>query len=243
MTAPLFDLSVDVHCHTTASDDARDPLAAVVAAAVERRLTLLAITDHVRASTTWVPEYVAAVGRASAGLGLRLVCGVEAKILDTSGRLDMPGDLAGIEQVTISDHQFPSPDGPMRPEDVRRQIAEGALTPGAALEQLIEATARAVSGQRAPVVGHLFSILPKIGIDDSFIEDASLEPLAVACAAVDAAVEVNEKWATPSAVVVTRLARLGVRLVAGSDAHRADDVGRYTYVADIAHGRRGAERA
>jgi putative hydrolase len=239
VSGTLLDLAVDVHCHTTASDDAHDTLAAVIAAAQARGLTALSITDHVRASTTWLPEYVEQVHRARRGLGLRVTCGVEAKILDAAGRVDLPPHLAGIEQVTISDHQYPGPDGPVRPEDVRRELAEGAMSHEEALEQLIDATARAVSRHQRPVVGHLFSILPKIGVDEALVSDASLKVLADACLGVEAAVEVNEKWATPSADTVARLAALGVRLAAGSDAHRAEDVGRYRYVSDVAHGRAG----
>jgi putative hydrolase len=243
VSGPLFDLSVDVHCHTTTSDDAHDSLAAVIAAARARGLTALSVTDHVRASTTWLPAYVEQVRRAGDRAGLRVTCGVEAKILDTAGRVDLPRHLDGIEQVTISDHQYPGPDGPVLPEEVRRRLAEGETTAAATLEQLVEATARAVSGYQAPVVGHLFSILPKIGVDEALVSDGSLEQLAEACRAVDAAVEVNEKWSTPSFATVERLVALGVRLEAGSDAHRAEDVGRYRYVADVAHGRPGPEQA
>ncbi len=123
--------------------------------------------------------------------------------------------------------------GGARAADGRLHVAQ------ATLEGLLDATARAVSRHQAPVVGHLFSILPKIGLDESSVDDGSLEHLAAACVAVDAAVEVNEKWSTPSAATVGRLAALGVRLEAGSDAHRASDVGRYRYVADVARGRGG----
>jgi putative hydrolase len=230
----LLDLGEDAHCHTARSDDAHDPLADVVAAAEARGLTRLSLTDHVRASTTWLPEYVAELRRAAGRTDVRLVPGVEAKILDTTGRVDVPPDLAGIEQVTISDHQFPAEDGPVRPDDVRRELASGGLTPATALEQLVAATAHAVRRYDAPVVGHLFSILPKIGVPQELVTDASLEELAAACRSVDAAVEVNEKWSTPSSATVARLVALGVRLVPGSDAHCAADVGRWSYVAEVA---------
>ncbi len=74
------------------------------------------------------------------------------------------------------------------------------------------------------------------------MNDASLEALAEACRGVDAAVEVNEKWACPSVASVDRLEALGVRLLAGSDAHRAADVGRYSYVAAVASAEHGPAR-
>ena len=46
----------------------------------------------------------------------------------------------------------------------------------------------------------------------------------------DAALEVNEKWRCPSDSVILALRNLGVRIVAGSDSHKSDDVGVYSRV-------------
>ncbi len=48
-------------------------------------LRALCLTDHVRRDTTWVPDFVAAVAEHRRGPGLRVLAGVEAKVLDTSG--------------------------------------------------------------------------------------------------------------------------------------------------------------
>ncbi|GGY70384.1 histidinol-phosphatase [Streptomyces omiyaensis] len=224
----------DLHTHTDFSDG-HDTLEAVVRAGAEAGLDTLVVTDHVRADTTYLPAYAAAVRAARADAPLALVCGVEAKILDTEGRIDLPADLTGIEHIALADHRFPLPDGPAHPDTVRALLGEGRLAPDEALRLLVLATARAV--ERVPAgrtahVAHLFSVVPKAGLDEAAVDGALLEPLVRACRARGVAVELNEKWRCPSVRTARLLHRAGVRLGAGSDAHRAGDVGRFPWVAD-----------
>ncbi|MEU5216534.1 PHP domain-containing protein [Streptomyces sp. NPDC020807] len=222
----------DLHTHTDFSDG-HDTLDAVIRAAVDAGLDTLVVTDHVRVDTTYLPVYVAAVDAARATAPLTLVCGVEAKILDTAGRIDLPEDLTGIEHVALADHRFPLPDGPAHPDTVRALLDEGRLSADEALAMLVLATARAV--ERVPAgrtahVAHLFSVLPKVGLDETTVDASLLEPLVRACRARDVAVELNEKWRCPSVRTARLLHRAGVRLGTGSDAHRAEAVGRFPWV-------------
>jgi putative hydrolase len=50
----------------------------------------------------------------------------------------------------------------------------------------------------------------------------------------EAAIEVSERWRCPSERVIQMAASRHVRLLAGSDSHRAADVGRYGYVSRVA---------
>ena len=84
-----------------------------------------------------------------------------------------------------------------------------------------------------PIVVHPFSLLPKMGLSESDVNDDHLQALAAACCAAGAAVEINEKWRCPSESVITGLRERGVELVAGSDAHRREDVGVWSYVSDV----------
>jgi len=58
--------------------------------------------------------------------GATVLAGVEAKILDTSGRLDLPPALDGTDLVLIADHQFPADNGPVHPAHVRAAIGYAA---------------------------------------------------------------------------------------------------------------------
>jgi putative hydrolase len=160
---------------------------------------------------------------------------VEAKILDAAGRLDLPARLDGVDMVLIADHQFPGDDGPVHPREVRAAIDRGELAAAEAIDRLCTATTLAVRAtDRGRVLAHLFSLLPKIGLDEGMIPERLLAQLATLIARSGALVEVNEKWSCPSARTVTALTRAGVTVVAGSDAHHCRDIGVYRSVRQVA---------
>ena len=228
----MIDSGVDWHTHSSMSDGA-DSIEVMAAAARDAGLHTWGLSDHVRADTTWLPDYIAQV-RALRVDGLDIRCGVEVKIMDTAGRLDLPPGVDELDYLLIADHQFPGPTGPLHPDAVRASLESGDLTPEQAVEQLVRATAAAVrSTPRPAILAHLFSILPKCGLDESTVSEQLLDELASACVATDTAVEANEKWHCPSARVLAGLVARGVRLTAGSDAHRAADVGQWAYVHEV----------
>jgi putative hydrolase len=237
-------LDEDFHVHSTFSDGA-STLAENVQACRERGLRLVCLVDHVRRDTRWLPEFTAAVDQYRGQPGLRVLAGVEAKILDTAGHLDLPSGpqaLDGIDLVLIADHQFPADDGPVHPDELRAALEFGSITSAEAIERLCQATARAATFAGAgaamgaatgaaaparPLLAHLFSLLPKIGLDEAMVPDALLTDLAKRVAHAGAMVEVNEKWSCPSARTVAAMADAGVSLVAGSDSHHCRDIGVY----------------
>ncbi len=222
-----MNLDEDFHVHSTFSDGA-STLADNVQAARERGLRTLCLVDHVRRDTTWVPEFAAAVGKYRDQPGLRVLAGVEAKILDTAGQLDIPPALSGIDLVLIADHQFPADTGPVHPAEVRAALEYGSLRPLEAIERLCEATAAAALGCGfRPLIAHLFSLLPKIGLNEAMVSDPLLADLAKRVAHASAMVEVNEKWSCPSSRTMAAMADAGVQLVAGSDSHHCRDIGVY----------------
>jgi putative hydrolase len=224
-------LDEDYHVHSTFSDDARSTVAENVSAARERGLRTLCLADHVRRDSAWVPEFAAAVAASRGQAGPRVLAGVEAKILDSAGRLDLPPRLDGIDLVLIADHQFPGDDGPAHPDQVRAALASGELGAAEAIERLCEATANALHAtDRGRVLAHLFSLLPKIGLGEAMVPGPLLTRLATRAARAGAMVEVNEKWACPSARTLAALVRAGVPVVAGSDSHHCQDVGVYRSV-------------
>jgi putative hydrolase len=230
-------LDEDYHVHSTFSDDAVSTLEENVRAARGRGLRTVCLAEHVRRDSAYLPEFVAAVAALKPAPGLRVLTGAEAKILDTSGSVDLPAQVDGIDVVLIADHRFPGPTGPLHPREVRAALAGGVLDRAGAVRNLVEATAAALRTvrERAPQVSlaHLFSILPKAGLAESDVPDGLLDLLAGQARAAGALVEVNEKWGCPSARSLRAFAAAGVRIVASTDSHHCADVGLYHRVRQI----------
>lgn len=223
------ELRGDHHVHSTFSDDAVSTLAENVAAAHAAGLSELRLVDHVRSSTSWVPEFLAAVAALEVPEGLTVHTGVEAKILDASGSLDVPRDLGVVDRILIADHQFPGPDGPWSPTTAIERMREG-LSADDALDLLTEALIAAMRRHPGNQLAHCFSILPKVGLDEAQLGSERLTAWAEAAAATDTLVEVNEKWGCPGPVALAAARTAGVRLVASTDSHAAAEVGRYERV-------------
>jgi len=223
------ELRGDHHVHSTFSDDARSTLTENVAAAHEVGLTSLCLVDHVRRDTTWVPELVAAVRALDIPEGLTVSTGVETKILDASGTLDLPPLPPGVDRVLIADHQLPGPDGPLSPSQARELLAEDT-SPDDLLDLLVGALVAAMGRYPGNQLAHCFSILPKIGLDESLLGAERLGAWARTAASTGTIVEVNEKWGCPGPHALAAARAAGVALVASTDSHHASDVGRYDRV-------------
>jgi putative hydrolase len=226
-------LDEDYHVHSLFSDGV-STLTQNVRIARQRGLRRLCLVDHVRRDTAWVPRFSAAVQALRELPGIDILAGVEAKILDRTGRLDLPeaaGAMAGIDLVLIADHQFPADLGPIHPREMRAALSGGEISPRDAIDCLVEATASALGLVERPVLAHLFSVLPKIGLAESDVPGSMLSQLAKRAGAAGALVEVNEKWSCPSARTLRAFAAAGVPLVASTDSHDCQDIGVYNSVA------------
>jgi len=229
----------DHHVHSTFSDDAVSTPAENLAAAVGAGLDTIRMVDHVRLTTTYVPDFLSVVRALPPVEGLTVLTGVEAKILDATGAVDAPPEVLaalgtdrGADRVLLADHQFPGTDGPWSPRVVTEMIA-GGLAPSDAVEMLVTATTRAVRRVGRAQLAHPFSLLPKIGLAEDDVPDELLDALADVLVATGTPVEVNEKWHCPGPRVTARWLAAGVPLVASTDAHVATDVGVYAWVRPV----------
>lgn len=226
----------DHHVHSTFSDDAVSTPAENLAAADRAGLRVIRMVDHVRESTTYVPEFLAAVRALPRIESITVLTGVEAKILDADGTVDAPpqvlasiGEPGGPDRILLADHQFPGPLGPWSPRATLERIL-GGLDPADVIEMLVAATMRAMQRVGPAQLAHPFSVLPKIGLSEDDVPDELLDALADVAIATGALVEVNEKWQCPGARVATRWRAAGVELVPSTDAHTEADVGAYDWV-------------
>jgi putative hydrolase len=230
MTDPA--LTRDMHVHSTFSDGA-NTIRENVAEAERIGLTELTCVEHVREDTRWIPAYVAAIRESRKRTPIVLRCAVEAKILDIYGCLDLPAELDGIDAVYAASHQAPSPDGPMNPRSTCERIEAGELDPQMVLRWIVSGTVAAVSRHEHLVIAHLFSVLPKLGLEEGEISLDLVDSLAIAAAESNARVVVDEHWRCPAVRTLRPFVRHGVPLLLGSGSHDSETVGRYDYCAGV----------
>lgn len=218
----------DMHVHSTYSDGAGTVAENLIHA---ERAGLIALTcvDHVRRDTDWVPAFAEEVRELGAASAIDVRSGIEAKILDTAGELDLPSDTAGVDRIYAADHRVPLDDGPADPAAVRIAITEGETDPAAVIESIVVATANAATRHPNVVVAHLFSVLPKIGLEESAVPGRSLERLAAAVAEAGASIEVDERWRCPSGRTLRPFHDAGVTILLSTDSHSPETIGRYDY--------------
>ncbi len=222
----------DMHVHSTFSDGAHS-LEENVAEAESLGLVELGCVDHVRVDTDWVPAYAAAVAALRERTEVRLQCGIEAKLLDTAGALDLPEPCPGVDAIYAADHQVPLADGPHHPREIRAALEDGAVSDEEIIEAIVASTAAAVQSHDGIVIAHFFSILPKVGIDESQVAREPLEALARAAAASGARIEVSERWRCPSVRTLRPFAERGVPILLSTDSHRRETIGRYEHCTGV----------
>lgn len=229
---PAGPLAEDFHVLSLFSDGT-STVAENVRMARQRGLRRICLVDHVHSGTDWVVRFALAVHAVRAVPGIEVLSGLEATLLDRTGRLDVPaGRLPGIDYVLIADHLFPADLGPVEPREIRAAIRRGDITPREAISCLAEATIGALDLVSRPVLAHLFGVLPELGLAETDVPDIVLRQLADAASAAGALVEVNERRGCPSPRTLRAFTSAGVRLVAASGSQDADGIGRYDSVAE-----------
>lgn len=219
----------DLHVHSTFSDGA-GTIADNVAAATAAGLVRLGCVDHVRTDSDWLPTFVAAVHAAQRDTAIELRIGVEAKLLDQTGTLDVPAVRAGVDRIYAADHQLPLGARCLGPREVRGLLAAGEVTAAAVVTALVDALVGAAARYPRLVIAHLWSALPKVGITEDDVPEPELARLAEALYRHQVEIEIDEQWACPGIATARYLRRGGITILASSDAHRPAAIGRYQHV-------------
>lgn len=203
---PVNTWTVDTHLHTIASGHAYSTLHDYVAAAKEKHVTLMALTDHgpamPGASNIWhlgnqkvIPDLID---------GIRVLKGVEANIVDYSGEIDIREPYIRLMDIVIGSLHVP------------------CLEPGTR-SQNTDAFVNAMASGNIDVTGHPGN--PVFPID--------IEAFVAAAKAYDVLIEINNssfhvisrRGSRENCLEIARTAkRMGARVIMGSDAHISFDL-------------------
>jgi len=81
----------DFHMHTNFTDG-KSSVEEMIRAADKNGLEKIAITEHIRADSAWVNEYIDAVQQGRKNSACEVILGFETKLMDMNGTLDISKD-------------------------------------------------------------------------------------------------------------------------------------------------------
>ncbi len=190
----------DFHTHSNYNDHSAEDLTVknVINRAEEIGLETLAITEHIRKSSTdWMEKYLEEIETYSKNSKVKVIPGFEGKILE-DGSIDCPNKYAENFFLIASFHT--------KYED--KQIWFNGLI-------------SAIKNPNVNVIGHL---APE---PTHTIEPSEIEEIARTVVENDKIVELNAKYTRPPLEWIAIFKNNGVKFHLGSDAHSLDAIGNF----------------
>ena len=187
----------DTHTHTVYSDGS-GAIADNIAAAEEKGLKLLAITDHSHyLGLRTVNRYVREVRGWAEDSEVRVLVGVEGNI--TPGGVDVPDWMADKLDFVIA------------------SVHEWLETP----DEYLTLVKAALMDENVDVIGHFGANFPHIG----FPEKEELEEILDLAETRWKAFEISSRYRVPDVEFIRECIRRGIKLTFASDAHTPRSVG------------------
>jgi putative hydrolase len=198
----------DYHIHCNYNDHSAPDLTIrnIIVRAEKIGLKVIALTEHVRRTSEWVPTYLDEIRAETALVSnnkLRVIPGFEAKILK-DGSIDCLGEYSREYFIVASFHTIF--------EDKKIWI---------------EALMAAIQNPDVDVIGHL---APEPTFD---LDDYELSVLASQIFSNRKIIELNAKYHRPPPRWLLKFKEHGVRFHLGSDAHALEEIGNFSRISDL----------
>jgi putative hydrolase len=208
ITSIQLDKDQDYHVHCNYNDHSAADLTIknVIAHAEKIGLRAIALTEHVRRTSDWVPRYLAEIRAETAGASsnkLKVIPGFEAKIL-RNGSIDCCEEYSKNYFIVASFHTI---FGNKR--------------------EWIDALNSAIQNPDVNVIGHL---APEATFD---LDDDELSELASWIFSNRKVIELNAKYHRPPARWLLKFKEQDVRFHLGSDAHSLEQIGNFSKIHDL----------
>lgn len=197
-----MNLKEDYHIHTNYNDHADSNLTVknVVKEAERKGLEIIALTEHVRESSKWIPNYLNEISNYKEKTKVKVISGFEAKIL-SDGNIDCREEIARDYFIIASFHT---------------KYYDKAIW--------INALKKVIENKYVNVIGHL---APESSFH---INTEEIEEFAKLLSKHDKIVEVNAKYKRPPDNWVKIFIKRGVKFHLGSDAHSLSEIGNYASI-------------
>jgi histidinol phosphatase-like PHP family hydrolase len=201
----------DYHVHCNYNDHSSPDLTIrnVLRRAKEINLEALAITEHVRKTSDWIPKYLKEIDSQTKNYSenhdsnLRVISGFEAKIL-ANGSVNCPEEYSKNYFLIASFHNIFG----------NKEIWINALK-------------KAIENPDVDVIGH-------IAPEPTFtLETDEIDALASLIVENKKVVEINAKYRRPPPTWILTFNKRGVKFHLGSDAHSLQQIGQFEKISDL----------
>jgi putative hydrolase len=194
-----MNLKEDYHIHTNYNDHSASNLTVknVVMEAERKGLEIIAITEHVRETSKWIPSYLLDISKYIQKTNVKVIPGFEAKIL-SDGNIDCRKEIARDYFIIASFHT---------------KYHDKAIW--------INALTKAIENKYVNVIGHLS---PESSFQ---IDSKEIEEFAELLIKHGKIVELNAKYQMPPESWIKIFIKRGVKFHLGSDAHSLNEIGNY----------------
>ncbi|MGI0051503.1 MAG: PHP domain-containing protein [Nitrososphaeraceae archaeon] len=194
-----MNLKEDYHIHTNYNDHSASNLTVknVVMEAERKGLEIIAITEHVRETSKWIPSYLMDISNYIQKTNVKVIPGFEAKIL-SDGNIDCREEIARDYFIIASFHT---------------KYHDKAIW--------INALTKAIENKYVNVIGHLS---PESSFQ---IDSKEIEEFAELLIEHGKIVELNAKYQMPPESWIKIFIKRGVKFHLGSDAHSLNEIGNY----------------
>ena len=195
----FMNLKEDYHIHTNYNDHSAVNLTIknVIKEAERKGLELIALTEHVRKNSEWIPEYLNEISEYKEKTKVKVVTGFEAKIME-DGSIDCREDIARDYFIIASFHT----------KYYDKTVWTNALN-------------KAIENKYINVIGHL---APESSFQ---LDTKEIEEFAKLIYKHKKIVEVNAKYKRPPENWIKVFIKNGVMFHLGSDAHSLNEIGNY----------------
>jgi putative hydrolase len=199
----------DYHVHCNYNDHSASDLTIknIIAQAEKIGLRVIALTEHVRRTSDWVPRYLAEIRAETDAVAstykLQLIPGFEAKIL-RDGSIDCCEGYSRDHFIVASFHTI---------------FGDKSIW--------IEALKSAIQNPDVDVIGHL---APEPTFD---LNEEELSELASLIFSNHKIIELNAKYHRPPPRWLLKFKEKNVRFHLGSDAHSLQEIGDFSRISDL----------
>ena len=205
-----MDKDQDYHVHCNYNDHSASDLTIknIIAWAEKIGLRVIALTEHVRRTSDWIPRYLDEIRAETAAAAassnkLKVIPGFEAKIL-RDGSIDCCEEYSKDYFIVASFHTI---------------YGEKRIW--------IEALKSAIQNPDVDVIGHL---APEPTFD---LNDEELSELASLIFSNHKIIELNAKYHRPPPRWLLKFKEHNIRFHLGSDAHSLEEIGNFSRISDL----------